>query len=611
MHSKLPVKPSAKTITRFALFIFSSVFLLWFVQQLSLRASWAESTDAGKRTAVSWVPYTETVFTAAKQSHKLVLLDLEAVWCHWCHVMEEKTYGNQEVANYIAAHYIAVKADQDSRPDLSNAFSDYGWPATIIFDDQGTPIAKRSGFVPPEEFLPLLKEKVARPTPEPEKALGTSSPSASGQLPIELRDRLMARHYLNLDQSLGGLDFSQRYLPADALEFALENIRRDYTEDIPFTKITLKNNRKLIDPVWGGSYQYSTDRDWDHPHFEKIMEYQEKNLRIYSLAALALENPDYLLPAKSVYGFVRLFLQSPEGAFYTSQDADLVPGEHSAKYFELDDNGRRKLGIPKIDRHRYARENGWLISALIAYSSASGEEEPLTDALKAATWILKERRLPGGGFRHDQDDGEAGPYLGDTLAMGQACLSLYGATGDREWLRCARESAEFVGKTFREGGGVGFFSFDPRPARALKPVRLNDENIRTARFLNLLASYTGNAAYRDDARAAMRFLALPENALRYHTEPGILTADRELAQEPIHVTVIGAKGDPQAKLLMKAALMIPTPYKRTEWWDRTEGALPSNDVQYPVLQKAAAFVCTANKCSLPLFNPADVLKRAK
>ena len=87
--------------------------------------------------------------TARGREKRLVLLDLVAVWCHWCHVMEETTYRDPEVVAQIRAHFVAVRVDQDSRPDLSNRYEDYGWPATVIFDADGHELVKFAGYIPP------------------------------------------------------------------------------------------------------------------------------------------------------------------------------------------------------------------------------------------------------------------------------------------------------------------------------------------------------------------------------------------------------------------------------------------------------------------------------
>src|SRR5258708_25997663 len=91
--------------------------------------------------------------------------------------MDEKTYGDTGVRAEIAAHYVPLRIDQDLRPDLSNRYKDYGWPATIIFAADGSEIVKRQGFVEPERFLRLLRAVVADPSPEKDDA-STPAPTA-------------------------------------------------------------------------------------------------------------------------------------------------------------------------------------------------------------------------------------------------------------------------------------------------------------------------------------------------------------------------------------------------------------------------------------------------
>ncbi|MGA2536830.1 MAG: DUF255 domain-containing protein, partial [Terracidiphilus sp.] len=82
---------------------------------------------------LEWQPWSDVAFTQARVEKKFVLLDLEAVWCHWCHVMDDITYRDPIVMRLLKQKYILVKVDQDARPDISNRYQDYGWPATVVF----------------------------------------------------------------------------------------------------------------------------------------------------------------------------------------------------------------------------------------------------------------------------------------------------------------------------------------------------------------------------------------------------------------------------------------------------------------------------------------------
>ena len=96
-----------------------------------------------------------------------MILDLEAVWCHWCHVMEKTTYANPEVQELLASKYLPVRVDQDANPDLANRYGDWGWPATIVFGPDGTEIAKIRGYIEPERMQDLLKAIIDDPSPGP------------------------------------------------------------------------------------------------------------------------------------------------------------------------------------------------------------------------------------------------------------------------------------------------------------------------------------------------------------------------------------------------------------------------------------------------------------
>src|SRR4030095_6417489 len=116
---------------------------------------------------IEWQRWSDDIFEKAKRENRFVLLDLEAVWCHWCHVMDEITYHDPKVIELIKSRYIPVRVDQDSRPDLSNRYEYYGWPATIVFTPGGSEIAKRRGYIPPKPMASLLQAIIDDPSPGP------------------------------------------------------------------------------------------------------------------------------------------------------------------------------------------------------------------------------------------------------------------------------------------------------------------------------------------------------------------------------------------------------------------------------------------------------------
>jgi len=545
------------------------------------------------------------VFERAARENRFVLLDLEAVWCHWCHVMDEVTYSDPKVVALIKSRYIPVRVDQDSRPDISRRYENYGWPATVVFNAQGGEIVKRRGYLAPPVMISMLEEIIVDPSPV---KYGDEEPIAqfadNPLLSSKLRQSLERGFYETHDPKLGGQQQPQKFIDHDTVEYGLLRAGQGDKKAEEMTRRTLTAALKLMDPAWGGMYQYSTDSDWSHPHFEKIMAMQAEPMRLYALAYGQFGDAKYLQAVRDLHRYVTTFLRSPEGAFYTSQDADLVKGEHSAEYFALNDAARRKLGIPVVDKHRYSRENGWMIRALAVTYTATGERVYLDDARRAAQWIIANRSLPGGGFRHDERD-VAGPYLEDTLAMGDAFLALYTATGAREWLGRAQSSADFIEKNFR-GAQAGYVTSAVRAGAKLQPKSNVDENIPVTRFSNMLHRYTGDARYRAMSDYALRMLVTEQVADSLITAPGILLAAFESANDPLHLTIVGGKDDAAAIALFNSAIRYAAVYRRVEWWDRREGNMPNPDVRYPQLARAAAFVCTDSTCSLPIFDASKI-----
>jgi uncharacterized protein YyaL (SSP411 family) len=125
----------------------------------------AASASAAPAPAIEWLRSEDAAFAKARAGKRFVLLDLEAVWCHWCHVMDEKTYADPAVIREVNAHYVALRIDQDARPDIAQRYGDYGWPATIFFAADGTEIVKKRGYIPADGFAHLLRVIVEDPSP--------------------------------------------------------------------------------------------------------------------------------------------------------------------------------------------------------------------------------------------------------------------------------------------------------------------------------------------------------------------------------------------------------------------------------------------------------------
>ena len=570
---------------------------------------WAGPVHA-ETPSLPWQKWDPALLDRAGRENKYILLHMAAVWCHWCHVMEGTTYKDPAIQKAILEKFIPVRVDQDADPALSYRYESWGWPATIMLDKDGNEIFKRRGYIPPELFAKLLVAVIEDPSALPSYNMGAEVDPNAVALSADRRAKTEALLLKGYDKEHGGFGNTHRFIQGDTVEWTLERSRPLQRNAQPgvwreVSAKTLAGARRLIDPVWGGMFQYSDKLDWSGPHYEKLLNIQRDAMRAYVLAYEIGHDPADLAAARDIGGWLMDFMRAPSGAFYTSQDADAGPAEHGDVFYAKTDAARRAGAQPPIDRNAYARENGWAIASLAALYDVTGDRDLLDASRRAFDWTLASRRAPNGGLGHARatDDDT---HLGDTLAMAEAALALYRSTAERRYLNIAVELAEVIARDHRDPAG-GYMVCQPDPGAKgvlAKPVKQLDENVAAVRLFNLLARNTAKPAFRTAAEHGMSFLiALAEDDL---VVPGALLADRELGREPAHVTIVGSRDDPAAQALYVAARAYPTRYLRIEWFDRREGPLPAADIDYPEMPEAAAFACANGACSVPVFTPDQV-----
>lgn len=562
---------------------------------------------------IKWRKWNEKLFRDAKQTKRYIVLDLNARWCHWCHFMEKRTYAHPEVRRVVDAGYLAVKVDQDANPDLASRYGDWGWPATIIFDPDGKEVAKLQGFQRPSLMYRILYTVLAHPERVPKLTQTPDTSAGKTLLGKEQRQRLTGLLEVTYDKEFAGWGKRLKFLQPEVVEYALRRARAGDSVMTARVRKTLDAALSLMDPVWGGVYQYSHERDWSAPHFEKIMSSQVNAIRLYIQAYKQFGEKSYLAAAQRIGHYMLKRLRSPTGAFYTSQDADVDHDLLGEAFYKLDAKERITLGrAPTIDTNMYSRENGWAARSMLALYSASGEATYLEAAQKTIEWIHANRALPNGGFAHGASD-HAGPYLSDTIAMAEAMLSFYMASGKEIWLKRTIDAADFIDKTFKHPR-AGFVTTRKSSVSAQafsKPFVNIEENIALARLTNMLHRSSGMERFQSMAGHAMRYLTSDPVIAQNRFMLGTVLADDEMAIEPAHVTIVGKVDDTAANALHRAALALPTSYIRVDRWDPANGPMLNPDVTYPAMDQAAAFACANQICSLPVFNAKDLFATVK
>jgi hypothetical protein len=535
-----------------------------------------------------WSEWSDATFERAATEKKFVIVSLQSWWCPWCHAMNRDTWADAEVRGVLKDRFIPVYVDQDSRPDVSQRYERWGWPATIIFGPDGTEIVKLGGFYSPKFLIPILNETIKDPSPVDYGKLG--GPERERTLSTGLSDAQRSEILGFLDKAYdranGGWS-KNKLVDGPTLTWFLERAKAGDKEAEERIRRTLTAQMALIDEKSGGISQVSLKPDWSKPSLEFAMFAQQAALAAYARASVQFGDAAYRSAAARIYGFLKNTMAAPDGGFYASMgEAD---------------------GSPGVDKREYARETGQAMQGVLAYYDATGDKDALSLGLKAADWAMRERGRPNGGFRHTAED-KGGPYLADNVEMGAALLALHRSTGDVKWLTAAARTGGFIAETFVDPRTGGFFASASPDAKNLpKPIKQREDNVTTVRFFSLLSSYTGEARLREIAEAGMGYLTSAAILDAYGFLPDVLLAEQELQNEPVHVTVVGAKDDPRSAALYAGALKYPLSFKRAEWWDRREGKLTNADVDYPDFPEGpAAFACTRNFCSLPVTDAAAI-----
>lgn len=571
---------------------------------------------------VAWRPWGPAAFAEGRAAGKLVLVDAEATWCHWCHVMEARTYADPEVIALLKGKVVAVKADIDRHPDARELYEDIGWPGTAVYAPDGTPLYRHRGYLEPGALLDVLRGLLVDQARGALKPWREAAPVEAGAPPKgPVLERALQQLAETYDADRGGWGVSQKYPIAANVEAAL--LASDGTGNSAMrlrALYTLVRQRAITDPVWGGLYQYSVGPTWHEVHFERLATLQAGYLENLALAFRATADRDWVEDARPVLAFVRRFLEAEDGGFADSMDADLGgyetdrPFLDGHAYADLDDAGRVKAGIPRVDQRRYAQVQGLMVAALASLHAAAPELGTLASARRAEAYA--ERSLAAGdGYRHEAEAPGAA-FLADQTAMLKGLLALHEATGERTFLARAERLGAFLAGRFATASGhyraraAEPGAPEPGAVGALAEVRTPfEENAALARGFLRLHAFTGDPAWKDRALGILRALDGPGTVEGQGRWIGDFTAAwLEAAGEPAHLTVVGPAKDPCTQALFAAALARFAANRVVVLHDPAWGAPRNPELGFPPVKAPAAFLCGKGSCSRPLADPGSLVE---
>jgi uncharacterized protein YyaL (SSP411 family) len=301
---------------------------------------------------IRWHEWGEEAFASAQRENKPMLLDIGAVWCHWCHVMDRESYDDPEVAAIVNEHFIAVKVDRDERPDIDSRYQaavsavsgQGGWPLTAFLTPDGKPFYGGTYFPPNDgygrpSFRRVLlsianayKEKngdVVEQAKMVESAIAQAESFAggSGSLTPSLIAAMQESAFKMFDPQHGGFGHAPKFPHPSVLDLLIERYGRTGDENLRNLIVTTLEhmaNGGVYDQLAGGFHRYSVDERWVVPHFEKMCYDNSELLKNYVHAYQATGSEFFASVARDIIRWMDEWLSDRErGGFYASQDADI------------------------------------------------------------------------------------------------------------------------------------------------------------------------------------------------------------------------------------------------------------------------------------------------
>ena len=561
---------------------------------------------ANQGQSIPWLPWGPDAFAQAQETDRPVLLSIGAVWCYWCRVMDETTYVDTEVSDYVKRHFVPVRVDTDHHPEVNSRYNVGGWPTTAFLTPHGGIIGGAT-YLPADQLLAMLKEVERAYRVEKvqlyEQGNGllqqrreqVARASAGAEIEPIVVDRIARRVTGTYDARHGGFGEDLKFPGAPILQFLLHLYR---TSGEAFYRVMLEKTLDgmvqgdLFDRHEGGFFRYCGNPDWSQAQHEKLLEDNLAITRVLLDAALILDREDYRqVASQSMDYLLGPLYDASSGGFHGSQ------GAHS-DYFGLPLDLREELAPPPVDPCCYVSSSAQAVSLLLEASWKLPRPDLKEKAL--ATLDRIDALARSGQLGHTFDSGGPLPHAGGDLVVDWAYLlnalvDAYNHTTDGERFRQrSEEVASKLVDAFADARNGGFFDVEESPD-AVGYLRLREkplpDNIVAAWGLLKLDQASYASEFRDVIRDSLSAFVEANRVYGEFAASYGLLLDLYL-NEPVEITVEGNFSQPAARELLAAAMRTPTPHLVIK-------ATASEDPEAPAL----AHVCFNTVCLPPVSDP--------
>lgn len=301
---------------------------------------------------VDWYPWGEDAFKKARTEHKPIFLSIGYSTCYWCHVMERQVFEDTAIARLMNEHLVCIKVDREERPDIDRVYmaalqamtGSGGWPMSLFLTEDLNPFYAAT-YIPPRPtggrpgFPDLVlriadlwrndREKIVESGEQIAELLRVPSPAPDTGALSDSTLRTAYRRFLgSYDQEHGGFGTAPKFPRPSALNFLLryyQSSRDDKALEIVLGTLRAMASGGIHDHLGGGFHRYSVDEAWRVPHFEKML-YDQAQLAVCYLEAYQItRDSSFADVAKDILGYVSRVLRSPNGGFFSAEDAESTP----------------------------------------------------------------------------------------------------------------------------------------------------------------------------------------------------------------------------------------------------------------------------------------------
>jgi uncharacterized protein YyaL (SSP411 family) len=566
---------------------------------------------------IAWRDWSPETFAVAERLNRPVLLNLTAVWCHSCRLMDETTFADPDLIALINDNFVPLRVDADRLPHVQDRYTAGGWPTNAFLTPTGE-VLWSATFVTAEQLRAVAdsvmaawserKGELQSEIERRRKAMDASRSRqpATGLVRREAADDVITAAQATFDPRNGGFGTEPKFPYAEAVELLYTQGRRTGNTDwLEMADRTLDGMLagELFDQAEGGFFRYALAADWTSPRHEKLLETNAGLLRAYALGANLRTRDDWRTATERIVGWVEKTLVQRNGLWGGSEAA-------GDEYYTLDAMARTRAEAPFVDDVLYTNRNAEWIGALADAGARLGRTTWIERAAEAFDQLIVSAAAPGDVLYHYvAADGTRGAsnLLVDVVAVAHAALVLYQASGRAVYLEHTRRLVRGLERTLwaDEGGFRDHLKSGDDVGSLRYPDRPFELNASAARLLLDLSLVTGERGYR---ALAERILAvLSPLAGRYGVSGAVFAlAVGEFFEPPFWAAVIG--DGPEADALRAAALRIPEPDRRV-WSLAQPGRVGGRALGMD--GRAAAYACGPRACSAAVHEPERLLEVAR